>query len=106
MSFKIKGLFAGMMTEGVGMFSDMITPETAEATIQVLDNIENHALLKDDNAYVIQKHKGKLKLIHIKGSSITYDDKPMVIDLQEVVDEIRGMAETKLDEIGYFDEEE
>ncbi len=24
MSFKIKGLFTGMMTEGVGMFSDMI----------------------------------------------------------------------------------
>jgi len=96
-----------MMNDSVGMFSNMITEDTAESTIEVINSIENHALLKDDNAYVIQKHGGKLKLIHVKGSDITYDVKPMVIDLQEVIDSIRKLAEDRLDEMGYeFKEEE
>lgn len=105
MSFGFKDIFKLITNDAMSMFDKMITADTAEHTIDVLDQIENHALLKDDNAYVIQKYEGKIKLIHAKGSQISFDKEPMIIDLSDVLDGIREKAEDELEKVGYYEED-
>ena len=85
-----------VLEQATDVFDDLITPQSAPNVIETLDKIENHALLKDNNAFIITKHQGKVKIIATKNDYLTYSEKPMVVEIQSILDELRRKAEKEM----------
>jgi hypothetical protein len=86
-----------VMEQAIDVFDEMITPDTAQNVINTIDKIENHSLLKDNSAFVITKHKGDIKIIATKNDYLTYSNKPLVVNIQTIFDELRKKAENQID---------
>ena len=84
-----------VLEQATDVFDDLITKDTADNVINTLDKIENHALLKDNNCFVITKHNGDIKIIASKNDQLKYTSKPMIINIQTIFDTLRDKAESR-----------
>jgi hypothetical protein len=84
-----------VLEQATDVFDELITPDTADNVINTLDKIENHALLKDNNCFIVTKHNGEIKIIASKNDQVKYTSKPMIINIQSVFDTLREKAESR-----------
>lgn len=85
-----------VLDEALSELDQSVTAETSAETLTILDKIENHALLKDNNAFIITKKNDRIILVATKNYNLKFKGaKPMNVDIQDILNTIREKAEKR-----------